>query len=460
MQKTLAKHGAAATADPSKRHKGAPPPPLPPLEAKSAFQDLFAQRAQGFQIDFKFRNAPPRPPVGPCFVGSGLDGVLLDASKYKPLNAVEVGYRWKLHSEPDLGVPLAPSAMDFKSYKPSSEDAKLHPDDDAILNWRGSFGDTAAEELKQRRDNARAAARLALMGKSPAKLLDKARSPVTATSTKKPFSRVLDETMQSWMKKTTYLSNDYTRKVHDFRSLAKTKQDLEKDLEVKQQQLSKQRSPAVISGTFLQNKAPVLKHPTKKNLKPLMELPLLPNVEHWGQSYTHVVMDKSPGDVDKLDRAFVANVQKTEANARMTCQLFVPSEDDSAKFQAIQEFDLDVVPLKDEDAPHNNFTIWIDAESQQATYLPIASRVQLSTGRPLKSKNYSMIVLRRAMNEDDTREMEEQVAEVDADVEDRISKNGNNGNRNGNKMQVDDSDDDSEHGTSFVNTGRTIVAEG
>ena len=454
MQKVLAKHGA----DGSKRHKGAPPPP--PLEAKSAFQDMFAQRAQGFQIDFRFRNAPPRPPVGPCFVGSGLDGVLLDASKYKPLNAVEVGYRWRLHSEPDLGVPLAPSAMDFKSYKqPSSseETQKLHPDDDALLNWEGSFGDTAAEELKKRKDNARAAARLALMGKSPAKFLDKARSPVTATSTKKPFSRVLDETMQSWMKKTTYLSNDYTRKVHDFRSLAKTKAELEKDLEAKQRQLSKARSPAAIAGTFLQNQAPVRKHPTKKNLKPPMEMPLLPNVEHWGQSYTHVVMDKSPGDVDKLSHAFVANVQKRDANARMTCQLFVPVEEDSAKYQAIQEFDLDVLPLKDEDAPHVNFSVWLDPDGQQASYLPISSRVQLSTGRPIKKKNYTMIVSRRTMNEEDTREMEEKVAEVDADAEERVSKGGN---RNGNKMQVDDSDDDSEHGTSFVNTGRTIVAEG
>ena len=33
---------------------------------------------------------------------------------------------------------------------------------------------------------------------------------------KKAFSRVLKEGMQTWMKKTTYLSNDYSRKVHDF----------------------------------------------------------------------------------------------------------------------------------------------------------------------------------------------------------------------------------------------------
>jgi hypothetical protein len=136
--KMLGKHGAD-----SKRSK-----PAPPEDAESAFQELFAQRAQGFQIDFRFRNAPPRPPVGPCFVGSGLDGVLLDTSQYRPLNSVEVNYSWKLHSEPDLGVPLAPSAMDPKSYTPSTAQPTLHPDDEHLLEWKGSMGDTAAEELK------------------------------------------------------------------------------------------------------------------------------------------------------------------------------------------------------------------------------------------------------------------------------------------------------------------------
>jgi RNA polymerase II-associated factor 1 len=453
--KMLGKHGIDG-----KRSK-----PASPEEAESAFQELFAQRAQGFQIDFRFRNAPPRPPVGPCFVGSGLDGVLLDTSQYRPLNSVEVNYSWKLHSEPDLGVPLAPSAMDPKSYTPSTAQPTLHPDDENLLEWKGSLGDTAAEELKKRKDHARAAARLALLGKSPAKFLEKAKSPVAATaSTKKAFSRVLDETMQSWMKKTTYLSNDYSRKVHDFKSLAKTKDDIAKDLEIKQKQIYKNRSPTAIAQSFSQNTVPIRTHPTKKNLKPLAEMPLLPNVEHWGHAYTHVVMDKSPGDVDKLGNAFVANVQKRDANARMTCQLFIPSEEDSARYQAIQQYELDVLPLKEEDGPHNNFCIWMDPDDHTATYVPISSRVQLSTGRPLKKKNFTMIISRRAMNETDVSEMDERIAEVDADVEARVntgSGKATNGVARSNKMAIDDDDDDdSDNGESFVNTNRTIVAEG
>ena len=129
---------------------------------------------------------------------------------------------------------MAPSAMDPLSYNQNKpEETPLHPDDLKLLEWDGSMADTAAEQLKKRRDNARAAARLALMGKTPARLLmEKTKSSSKGTaSTRKTFSRVLNEDMQSWMKKTTYITNDYSRKVHDFKSLAKTKQELEQDFE-------------------------------------------------------------------------------------------------------------------------------------------------------------------------------------------------------------------------------------
>ena len=239
-----------------------------------------------------------------------------EISQYKPLNAVEVNYSWKLHSEPDLGVPLAPSAMDPRSYSASTKEPTLHPDDNDLLEWKGSMGDTADEDLKKRRDYARAAARLAMMGKSPAKLLEKAKSPVASASKRKDFSRVLDEKMQSWMKKTTYLSNDYSRKVHDFKSLAKTKDEIEKDLQVRQQEMSQRRSASAISKTFDECKQSVTKHPSKKNITPVTEMPFLPNVEYWGNPYTHVVIDKSPGDTDRIGKAFVANVQKKDVVAQ------------------------------------------------------------------------------------------------------------------------------------------------
>lgn len=445
----MGKHGGQ---DPKRQKTDASLP-----EKKSKFQDLFAQRAQGFQIEFRFRNAPPRPPVGPCFVGNGLEEVLQDISQYKPLNAVEVNYSWKLHSEPDLGVPLAPSSMDPKLYTPATSEPTLHPEDRNLLEWKGSLGDTAAEELKKRRDYARAAARLALVGKSPAKLLQKTKSPVASATKRKDFSRVLDEKMQNWMKKTTYLSNDYSRKVHDFKSLARTKDELEKDLEVRHKEISQRRSGSAISKTFEDCKRSVTKHPTKQDLKPVAEMPMLPNAEYWGKPYTHVVIDKSPGE--KINEAIVANVQRKDANSRMTGQLFVPAED-QGKYQAIQQYELDVLPLKEEGVPHVNFCIWIDPATETASYVPISSKVQLSTGRPLKKKNYAMNVTRRAMNKADKDEMDERRAEVDIEIEERINANAPSNPDEGAKMQMDSDDSDSDDDDLLGNTSKTIVAEG
>ena len=347
--------------------------------------------------------------------------------------------------------------MDVKSYDKPKEgeenkasSAKLHPDDEALLNWTGSLGDTAAENLKKRQDQLRAAARLALAegkGRIPNVLLpantDKLTAPAAAATasvtSKKAFSRVLDETMQSWMKKTTYLSNDYSRKVHDFKSLATTKQQLAQDLEKKQQEMNLRRSAQAITNTFTSVAMPP-KHPTKKHLKPKSVMPILPNVEHWGHAYTHVVIDKAPNlDLDKcnLSKAFVANVE--QRNNTMVAQLWCPpppksdsdSEDseeekDRAKddpntirYRPVQQFDLDVIPLKEEDEPHVHFCLWVDPEKNTTSYLPVSSRVQLSTGRPVKRRTLRKVA-RQAHAAADLEEIKEQMAEVDYDIAQEI----------------------------------------
>lgn len=455
----------------------------------SAFQELFTQRAQGFQIEFRFRNAPPRPPVGPCFVGNSLDSVLAEQSRqYKPLNAVEVNHTWKLHSEPDIGVPLAPSAMDLKSYVRPDENAviKLHPDDEALLNWTGSMGDTAAEDLKRRQEQARAAARLSVSGRSPsAKTAPTAhQQPQAEKAKKKVFSRVLDETMQTWMKRTTYLSNDYSRKVHDFKSLAQTKSELATDLQSKQVEMSIRRSVKAITDSFKFTKP--LEHPTNKKLKAVRVMQVLPDVSNWGRAFTHVVIDKAPANlppghtVEDLNQAFVANVEKREANARMTCSMLVPakdlSEDDKTFLRPIQSYDLDVIPLKEEDMPHMNFCLWLDKEKGIASYIPVASRVHLAVGRPSKTVAAHPLE-RRPITDKELTDMEERMAEVDQDMAEKhhitkertfVSKlpsvaTGTRGDK-ANKDEDDDGeddfgDDDSDEEEVFGGGTKTIVAE-
>lgn len=358
-------------------------------------------------------------------MGQKLDVVLQEHSQqYKTLNSVEVNHRWELHTENDLGVPLAASAMDIESYQKTSDGTKLHPDDEALLDWKGSLGDTAAEELKIRQDRARAAARAALTGRTMPVKQTASAAAAAASKKKKPHSRVLDETMQTWMKKTTYLSNDYSRKVHDFKSLAKTKQELARELEQKRAEIAKKRSASAISQSF--ENIPLV-HPSKKKLKVKKSYPLLPNIQAWGKAHTHIIIDKAPAltkpyDLKDLRKGMIANVEKPDNKPKMTCDFFVPGKEveEEDQYQAVHSFDLDIIPLKDDDAPQVHFCLWIDKEKGVASYLPLPSRVQLSTGRPLREILYRG-VNRRELTDEEVKEEEERMAEINEELAEKYN---------------------------------------
>jgi hypothetical protein len=191
-----------------------------------------------------------------------------------------------------------------------------------------------------------------------------------------------------------------------------------------------------------------------------------------GATRTHM---SSPGDeeVSKIRESFVANVRQEEASARMSCELFVLSkhqgdgEEGNTKataYHAIQQYDLDVVPLKEEDAPHINFCIWVDPASKLAMYVPMSSRVQLSNGKPCNVEQYKMYVDRRQLNEDDKAEIQERLTELEPDADSTNKDNAVDGNSYKKKgvssaLSSDDDEDDSDHETSFMNSSKPIVAE-
>jgi len=414
-----------------------------------------------------FRNAAPRPPVGPCFVGLGLDGELNDKwTRYKPNNAVESNYSWKLHAEPDLGVPLAPSAMDLEGCyvdpskankkqksidaydelfnddettdekKENKGPAPLHPDDEALINWKGYAGDSAAEELQRRRDGARAEARL--QGMSTVKSIMTTQEKFAqqhqgsvAKRVKGFTSRVLDEENPFFMRKTTYLANDPTESVHAFKSLAQTKAALAADVE---QQLGENKmsdKDAITISFEIANKSGVKRaHPTKKDVEAVYEIPLLPDDITWGHTFTHVTLDNLPKmnsnreiTAKQLEKAYIADVNKGSQNLRMECNLLIVTDDDASAsasskpmYNAIQKYDLEVVPLKEENAPHVNFLFVVDEENEVASYHPISSRVQLSTGRPAHRGVAPRSISKRALEEKEIVDMEKRLAEIDADM--------------------------------------------
>lgn len=425
---------------------------------------------------------------------------------YKPLNTVEAHHTWKLHTENDIGVPLAPSAMDLRSYKETNNYyvTKLHPDDVALLDWTGSLGDTASENLRLRQEQTRASARLAASGRtapfhsvsSSAHLNKGGTSVVSGNKTlslsaqqqkeksRKQFSRVLkDDKLQTWMKKTTYLSNDYSRKVHDFKSLAKTKTEIAVDLEQKQNEMSRRRTVKSIEESFSPK---TFKHPTNSKLRVKNVYPILPDVENLGYAFTHVVIDKMPVTLlegqscKSFFNSFITDVERNQANARMTCSVEAPvpkeridlfnqqlqndeinksgddvdERDKSMKspidisqpyFEPIQAYDLDVVPLKDdEDTPHSTFALVLDTEMNTVKYIPLASRVSLSTGRPpYKTKNISSLrlVKRRSLTVEEKVAIEEQIAEMDSDLVEKGNGNDMSSFVDRKKSTADDFDD-------------------
>jgi hypothetical protein len=377
----------------------------------SIFQSLFAERALGFSISFAFRNAPPRPPVGPIFVGLGLEGELQKWTNYKTkggssrhssgggklltggggmdegaggMNAVEKNYHWKLHSDlllwnGTLNRKVLPAcAMDQEGCYTTSnatstttgvgalndEDTKngmegvnvvggggivgggdgkgnktsaavtLPPEDEALINWKGSMGDTAMEVLTTKQDRARAAARLAIsQGKShlfhhpsasglggssstSAGGGTAAAAAADGTSSSSTFrlkkhhlqSRILDEKTPNFMKKTTYLTNDVTS-VHRFTSLASTQVQRAKDMDmaIKEKRENYNVGEGIERGfreaaddhpsSNKTNKRKRVHPVTKQEVYALWDVPLLPDVSTWGHTFTHVVLDNPPRNV-------------------------------------------------------------------------------------------------------------------------------------------------------------------
>jgi len=158
--------------------------------------------------------------------------------------------------------------------------------------------------------------------------------------------------------------------------------------------------------------------------------------------------------LQRLNSAIVADVARQEHNARMECTVWVPphtssssSEEDGIippltpnkksknvgeKFAAIQKYDLDVVPLRDPNAPAVHYVWTIDPKCNYVGYHPIGSRVQLSMGRPPSAivaqggrrqggrgnsnLENGRIIVRRDIDEDESKAFEIRTAEVDIEL--------------------------------------------
>jgi len=443
-QKVLAKHGGISTKSSSSSSKLMKTPEKDYTSDKptSAFQALFEKRAEGFLVDFKFRNAPPRPPVGPCFIGPGFEGEMKRSwTRYRSTSSIELNHKIELFDEKDIGTGVLASALDLDGCYPKSKIAMdtgvmLDPADEALLNWKGSFGDTGAEELQKRRDRAKALANAGddAMAETPSKL-----SKIERAKKKKEGSRVLSEKNQRWMKKTTYLTNDQSRSVHHFKSQAEIKQSAKETVDNQMMAIKKMTGEEAVEKSFeaVNEGVRSQQHPSKRGVTVVFDAPFLPDAASWGHSYSNVVIDSLPKGVkpptqEQLSHAMIADVERKEQqNQRMMCHLLVPADDrdsenldgeNASPYDVTQQYDLDVIPLNDDedDSPDINFFFFFDEENQVVTYHPVQSRVQLSTGRLPREDVAPMDILREEMSPEDIYEYQSRAAEVDDELAEKI----------------------------------------
>ena len=172
-------------------------------------------------------------------------------------------------------------------------------------------------------------------------------------------------------------------------------------------------------------------HPTKRGVTVVYDAPLLPDFPTWGFAYSNVIIDNLPKGSDikltmnRLQNAIIGDVDRKEQQSKkMECHLLVQSDDkrdvdsnESLTYEVLQQYDLDVTPLRDDEEPDSHFLFFVDQSNQVVTYHPIQSRVQLSSGRiPNKKFSAPMEVSRRALTATEKREIQVRTAEVDEEL--------------------------------------------
>jgi predicted GNAT superfamily acetyltransferase len=248
------------------------------------------------------------------------------------------------------------------------------------------------------------------------------------------------------MKKTTYLANNIGTRVHAHVSLATANAKRRAQIDEKLSGIKALGGVAAINNTFDQaskyddeNWLKSLKHNSNPNLTCEYALPLLPFVETWGSTLIHAEIPApkvSKGSVvidpSRIARGLISDVERKANQHRLECNVLVPPPNSgvadlnssSVGYVPIQQYDLEVIPLRTSGTNDINYVLCIDQEHGGVWYHPLASKVSLSTGRPPVTTG-ERPVKRRRMNAKEEATYDEEtskVAEAEGDVDDETNK--------------------------------------
>ncbi|GMI00917.1 hypothetical protein TrST_g1757 [Triparma strigata] len=370
------------------------------------------EKSKEFSIELQFSNPLPRPILGPVFKSA-----VSSASTLWKSGDVESSHIWRLHTEKDLGVTI--ETVDPKVYAQKATPPLLEEGDEAIINWTGHEGDSVGEAARARREGNLGGAKNGTASSS-----QRTRQGLIKLKERKAGSRVLDEAPQFYQKRTTYLANDIHKRVHAFESLADQRKKMAKELDAKAEQAASMDAYQMIKASFdaVNSRGGIssLKHPTKPGLTAVSSLPLLPSRDTWPANYA--IADISQPQQKKqriskelLSTCLIGDVDQKSAT-KLLANVLVEETPGSSEniYKVWQEFDLDVLPLK-EDNLDTNFVIVIDEESGVCYYHPLSSKLVLTTARLSANKDRRKVDI-RDLNEEETLSWKKEKAPMDQDV--------------------------------------------
>lgn len=319
-------------------------------EQMTAARRRFRSKQPNFLCPLPLRNRLPEPLPGPKLVQLPTD--LWSHIDFKP-TTLDTEYKWKHHCECTLGVHV--DLVDLEAHTPAKPELRpaLHPDDERLLNWDAHV-------------KAQAAGAGDRVGTRPGEI--------------------------TWMKKTSFMSNDLTSSVHMFKSGTQIKaEEHERIVEQDKAQGNDSQSLLVAAeNSFLVHDDDVanLRHPTKPTVTAEWSVPVLPDARLWANDFVHVGFEDDPAPNNPRKRARVARsmivnakpVFNEKQQKTVVKGVFVlPAEEQPDEDRTALEWERQYqVETKDAD---NSYVFFIDETSGSCTYVEhTSSKVELRSG--------------------------------------------------------------------------------
>eukprot|EP01090_Pellita_catalonica_P014281 TRINITY_DN359_c0_g1_i2.p1 TRINITY_DN359_c0_g1~~TRINITY_DN359_c0_g1_i2.p1 ORF type:complete len:390 (+),score=84.20 TRINITY_DN359_c0_g1_i2:74-1243(+) len=365
----------------SSNRKDAPVKKKPRVDSNIVKENILTRDSE-FICRMKFRNTLPDIPFDPKLLDYPFDPMRF--VKYTT-TSLENSYQHVLHTEPDLGINVN----------------LIDPE---------VFASSFAKEDDQQKTKQ-------ILEQEDRDLLDSRKK-----SQQEQKRKERQRPHVSWLMKTKYISPEVSREAkkiskHDFSAYGLSAG------KSRERALSKEEMIYAIEEGF-KKAAEVPKHPTNPNITAVEVLPLFPDFERWGNTYTEIVFDNNPHPkrdtetVEENKNIINSAIMKgfTEDNEPFVTY-FLPDENaepetteegEKAKYKWVRKYKY--VPTGEERKVY--CFVWLD---DCVYYDQISGKTNLSKIVDKNKANPKVFITTRPMNEEEIQEQQNRNRMLEAD---------------------------------------------